>query len=165
MSSLFLFPIRQIRNNAVQSGLHVNVAKELTTADDGGFAGDRAKYVAISNINARTLSDDLVEKKWTNSCANRDSSGVVERRRVRALGQSLNPEGGQMCNVSKIEQNSRANALTRVRAGGANVPQKVRHRLTSDGVPMSTKAPTTEGGLLRTANRLPWLEHPNQRIV
>jgi len=146
-------------NNAVQTGTHVNVAKELTTADDGAFAGDRAKYLATSN--ARQSNADA-SKKWVNSCTNRDASSTAERRRVRALGSSLNTKGGAYCNMSKLEQHTRSDAIRRARAGGANVPHKVRHR------PGTSGAPAPHFGaphLIRTNNRLPWLEHPGQTIV
>lgn len=155
---LFLFPVRRITNNAVQTGAHVNVAKELTTADDGAFASDRSKYVESSNINNRVAYQ---EKKWMNS-NNRDASSVAERRRVRALGQSFNVDGGPMCNMSKIEQNSRTDALCRVRAGGASVPQKVRQRPGTSGAPAPHFGPPN---LVRTENRLSWLENPHETII
>lgn len=161
MSNLFLFPIRQIRNNAVQSGMHVNVAKDLTTADDGAFAADRAKYVDVVNAAIHTGPTQLREKKWMNSCANRDASSVAERRRVRAQGLSLNVEGQTVCNMSKIEHNTRDTALRRARAGGANVPKKVTKRPTTDGAP----AISLRGHpLIRSNARLPWLENPNEII-
>lgn len=159
--SLFLFPIRQVINNAVQSGVKVNVAKELTTADDGAFAADRAKYVESVNAAIKTDAEQAREKKWMNSCANRDASSVAERRRVRAQGLSLNAEGQTVCNMSKVEQNTRSDALRRVRAGGANVPKKVTNRPTKDGAP----AISLRGySLVRTAARIPWLENPNEII-
>ena len=157
---LFLFPIRRIMNNAVQTGAHVNVAKELTTADDGAFAADRAKYTETVNSNNNAIA--YQEKKWMNSSSNRDASSVAERRRVRAMGQSFNVAGGPVCNMSKIEQNSRTEALCRVRAGGANVPQKVRNRPGTSGAPAPHFGPPN---LVRTKNRLGWLENPNETIV
>jgi hypothetical protein len=156
---LYLYPVRQVMNNAVQTGAHVNVAKELTTADDGAFASDRSKFLATSNT---SQSAAVASKKWVNSCTNRDASSTAERRRVRALGTSLNTGGGAMCNMSKLEQHTRTDAIRRARAGGANVPQKVRSR------PGTSGAPAPHFGaphLVRTKNRLPWLEHPEETIV
>ena len=156
MQMYYLYPIRQVVNNAVQTGPHVNVAKELTTADDGEFASDRAKYAANYTQNTHVVSS----KKWMNG--NRDASSTAERRRVRALGTSLNTAGGAYSNMSKREQNTRTDAICRVRAGGANVPQKVRHRPGASGAPApSFGAPH----LVRTKNRLPWLENPNETII
>ena len=157
---LFLFPVRRIMNNALQTGPHVNVAKELTTADDGAFAAGRSKYTETVNSNNNSIA--YKEKKWMSSSNNRDASSVAERRRVRALGESFNVEGGPMCNMSKTEQNSRTEALCRVRAGGANVPQKVRHSPGTSGAPAPHFGPPN---LVRTKNRLGWLENPNETII
>lgn len=159
-TNIFLFPIRVAMNNAVQRGVHVNPAKDLTT---DYVAADRQKAHIGSSYTAPVYSaaSNTLSKKWMN-CGNRDASSVAERRRVAATVSSLNPSGGAVCHMSKTEQNSRRDALARVRGGGAAVPAKVRARTDTVGAPAAFF-----GGahLVRSQHRLGWLEHAQEHIV
>jgi hypothetical protein len=85
-------------------------------------AYDRAPRALIQN------GQQPNQKKYL---GNRDSSAVTARRRVNAVGNNtLNAGNGPISFNSNSEHNynTRNDALTRVRGGGAIVPSKVSHK-------------------------------------
>ncbi len=70
-----------------------------------------------------------------------DASSVTERRRVRSVGISLNPNATAIHSDTKHD-NSVSDALRRTRAGGAVVSSKVvANRVHSVGVPTNSSHP------------------------
>ena len=71
-------------------------------------------------------------KPWIANNTTRDSTAVMLNKKSLAYGQRyasrLNLPSHTNNYKYETEHNSRINALTRVRAGGANVPKKVTHK-------------------------------------
>lgn len=112
-------------NNGLMSGVNAMPAKDLTSESDGAFAADRKAYSNLVATNIATPAPNKVlQKKWIGGC--RDASDVSYRRRIKATGSSLNPSGGAVSFTSKIEKNTRIEALNRCRNQGNCVPPKVR---------------------------------------
>jgi hypothetical protein len=110
-------------NNAKLNGVNAMPAKDLTSDSDNSFALDRKaymNYIATEN----THPEKYLNKKWIGG--NRDASDVAYRRRIAAMGSSLNPDKGSFSFTSKTEQNTRIEALNRCRNKGNCVPKKVR---------------------------------------
>ena len=66
-----------------------------------------------------------LQKKWIGG--NRDASQTALRRRINTTGQANQKEGPQSFNTN-TDNNSRIDALARVRGGGSRVPLKVTNR-------------------------------------
>jgi hypothetical protein len=114
----FRFNLKHL-NNGQLSGVNAMPAKDLTSNSDGTFAADRKAYA-----NLPVDTSKILQKKWIGG--NRDASDVASRRRISAVGSSLNPSGGEFAFTSKTEKNTRIEALNRCRNKGNCVPPKVR---------------------------------------
>ena len=126
MSHIFAFRFNlKHLNNGRLSGVNAMPAKDLTSESDGAFAADRKAYANILSVDtANPAPNKVLQKKWIGG--NRDASDVAYRRRVSAVGSSLNPGGGAFAFASKTEKNTRIDALNRCRNKGNCVPPKVR---------------------------------------
>lgn len=79
-----------------------------------------------SNANQNYIPPNL-QKKWIGG--NRDSSEIARRRRVNAVGAgSFNTANQPFSFKTNRDVNVTFDALTRVRAGGSNVPKKVTQK-------------------------------------
>jgi len=125
-------------NNSQLQGVRAMPLKDGSSDGAASFSNDRRAYAETLNTYNNTVEQQL-RKKWQGG--SRDASDVATKRRVHSVGASLNPTGGEMSFSSNTERNSRIDALTRCRAGGAAACQKVRFRPTRDGVPMSNGHP------------------------
>ena len=125
-------------NNARLQGVSAMPLKDGSSDSSSSFSADRRIYAETLNTHNNTIEQQL-RKKW--QCGTRDASEVAKQRRIRSIGTSLNPTGEEMSFVSNVERNSRIDALTRCRAGGASTCKKVRFRQTRDGVPMTNGHP------------------------
>lgn len=127
-------------NNARLQGVRAMPLKDGFSDGTSSFSNDRRIYSETLNTHNNTVQQQL-RKKWQGGT--RDASEVAKQRRVRSIGESLNPTGGEMSFSSNVERNTRIDALTRCRAGGASTCKKVRFRPTRDGVPMSNGTPVS----------------------
>lgn len=117
-------------NNGQLSGLRAMPLKSGVSDSAASFSSDRRAYAETLHYQ----TEIGLKKKWQGGA--RDASEVARQRRVRSVGESLNPEGGEISFQSNTERNTRIDAITRCRAGGASTCKKVRFRPTRDGVPM-----------------------------
>jgi len=156
---MFPVAIRQNINNSQTSIVHGNPMKDINAASDGEFENNRQQFAKTWSYYQANTMDVQREKKWGDSFGgNRDASSVVDRRRQRAMQPTFNTkEGETYCTVSNREENSRKTALTRVRAGGASVPAKCRHRIDSVGAPAVPQSVFSKAVLIRSAQRLPYI--------
>lgn len=114
-------PIIQNINNSTLSGAFAMPLADINMNRDNEFSMNRHLY---SNENYATVP---LEKKWV-GVSNRDSSSLTSRRRVREVGNATtNITNGKLSFVSNHENNSRIEALARVRGGGYVVPPKTTH--------------------------------------
>ena len=125
--------------------------KDLTSDSAGSFASDRRLYSNLVSIQQPSIEQN-VQKKWIGG--NRDASNISYRRRIAAVGSSLNPTGGNFSFTSSTEKNTRIEALNRCRNSGNCVPLKVRASNNKTNVPTPIwKKPTsviTKSNLVRT---------------
>ena len=134
-------------NNAVLTGVKAMPMKDLNSDSNSSFASDRRAFtnmIADDNV----TQEQRVQKKWIGG--NRDASDVAARRRVSAVGSSMNPDGNAFAFTSKIEKNTINNALNRVRNQGNCVPTKIANS------PYKTNTPAKfwpKRELIRTENR------------
>ncbi len=137
----------QPHNNAVLSGVKSMPIKDSTSDGNSGFSGARHEYAET----VTTISQPVpLNKKWFGS---RDASDVASRRRVHEIGVgSLNAGKGNMSFMTKTGDNTRKEALARVRGGGYMVPPKVRNRPGQSGVPLLT--PPVNVPVIRTEHKL-----------
>lgn len=140
-----------IMNNGKLEGVRAMPLKDSYADGAASFSTDRRVYAETL-----TTTDQKLRKKWQGGT--RDASEVAKQRRIRSIGTSLNPTGGEMSFVSNVERNSRIDALTRCRAGGASTCKKVRFRPTRDGVPISHSAKTVPRSTNHAVlgNNAPW---------
>ena len=110
-------------NNGVLSGVKAMPAKDGPADGTASFATNRALYC---HTHQPAVNPQLyLQKKWYGGSTNRDSSDITKSRQYTEVGvASLNAAGGQLSFETKRD-NSRRDALARVRAGGATVPKKV----------------------------------------
>jgi hypothetical protein len=140
----------QPQNNAVLSSTKAMPQKDTTSDGAGSFAIARHEYAETITATPDTISEQL-KKKWFGS---RDASDIATKRRVREIGVgTLNAGQNDFAFMNKNDNNSRVDALARVRGGGYVVPPKVRNRKTSDGVPVL--APPVAVPVVRSVHRLP----------
>jgi len=147
-------------NNGMLRGIKAMPAKDLTSDGTAAFSTDRHAYAETYTPPQKAN----LTKKWCGGC--RDASETIYRRRIASVGTSLNPGGQAFSFQSKTEKNTRIDALTRCRAGGACVPPKVRHSPSRTGVPMTNGTPNSKlyypGKFPRSAaravlgNHAPW---------
>jgi hypothetical protein len=106
--------------------------KDLTSYSASSFASDRKLYANNAAIRPPSIKQNI-QKKWIGG--QRDASYIAYKRRITAVGSSLNPTGGPFSFISNREKNTRIDALNRCRNGGYCVPPKVRASLTRANVP------------------------------
>jgi hypothetical protein len=134
-------------NNAVLSGMKAMPIKDSTGDGTAGFAISRHEYAETQTSIPIPV---LQQKKWFGS---RDASDVISRRRVTEIGVgSLNAKQGAMAFMNKNDNNSRVDALARVRGGGYVVPPKSRNRTNQSGAPLITPRPNVP--VVRTEHRI-----------
>ena len=137
-------PVAETMNNNVLMGIKAMPMKSGFSDGTAAFSCDRRHYADTYSTN--TLQQNL-RKKWQGG--SRDASEIVAKRRVASMGASLNPTGSSFAFNSNTEQNSRHDALTRCRGGGASVPNKVRVS------PSTTGVPSSNGPLISRKNTMP----------
>jgi hypothetical protein len=98
-------------------------AKDINADGNSVFSMSRRRFNRVMPLSTQSNTIQQ-EKKWY-GVSNRDASRVTESARVAEIGigttnSSLNPFSFK----SSAERNTRNQALTRVRAGGAVVPLK-----------------------------------------
>lgn len=123
MNSVFIHNNNNI-NNAVMSGIRASPQKDLTSDGTSTFAMGRQDF--MRTYNSTCTVKENVQKKWIGG--NRDSSRVVDKRRMIAIGNSLNPTGGNISNMCKENANVIREAKHRARSGGSSVPAKKTHK-------------------------------------
>ena len=112
--------IPQNTNNSILSGVKAMPAKDGMADGAASFATNRFLYAETYQQAATQQS-----KKWYGGCSNRDSSDITKQRQYTQVGAAtMNTSGGPLSFETK-KDNSRRDALARVRAGGATVPKKV----------------------------------------
>jgi len=123
-------------NNAILSGTKAMPQKDSTSDGTASFSNARREYCETMPSTPETIQNKAT-KKWRGG--NRDASQVVYNRRVREIGVgTLNASSAPFAFMNKNDNNSRVDALARVRGGGSVVPPKVRNRPGSSGVPIAT---------------------------
>ena len=80
----------------------------------------------MRTYNSTPTIDITYQKKWVS--ANRDASGIIDKKRTNALGVSLNPSSQEMSYMTKNNTNTIRNATKRVRSSGSVVPAKKIHQ-------------------------------------
>jgi hypothetical protein len=153
-----IFTIQGIQNNRL-SAKNAMPIKDSTSDGTSSFEMGRRVYNDSSlpilqtngNTNTFVSPPQNVQKKWL---GNRDSSGVTESRRNRAIG-----KGSMMTTPSSFHSNTTHNtvneALTRVRGGGAVAPAKKGANLRNGTTP--SFAPVPKKGVY--GNKYPVLFH------
>jgi hypothetical protein len=146
----------QPQNNAVLSGMQKPMPKKDITSDgEASFSLNRRAYSETLPSSPEELSA-VMHKKWM---GNRDASRVAEKRRVREIGVgTFNAGGNSLAFMNKNDNNSRIDALARVRGGGYVPSPKIRNRPTSDGVPVLT--PPVASPVVRSEFRRPMVPTP-----
>jgi hypothetical protein len=125
-----MFAINDI-NNGTLSFKKAMPQKDITSVNEDEFAMDRRHY--IKTLPTADTTQFRPQKKWY---GNRDASQVTVNRRVTSVGVgSLNANNAPMSFTTFKDVNTVNNALTRVRAGGATVPAKVRAKTTNNLTP------------------------------
>lgn len=139
----------QPQNNSILSGVKAMPQKDSTSDGTSSFSRARHEY-SEANVYTPTSISVKQHKKWF---GNRDASEIVSKRRVQEIGVgSLNASSGKMSFMNNNDQNSRVDALARVRGGGYVVPPKVRNSPNKSGVPISTLP--IHVPVIRTQNQL-----------
>ena len=158
----FLYSINNT-NNAVLQGVKAMPLKDGCSDGTASFSNDRHLYAETVGTYNDTVQQQL-RKKWQGGT--RDASEVATKRRVASIGASLNASGNTFSFNSKTEKNTRIDALTRCRGGGACVPQKVRFSPSKTGVPMTNGPPIsyTPKHASRTANHAILANHSPWRV-
>ena len=128
----FQFQLNNL-NNGKLNGVKAMPSKDSTSDSDGSFAADRKAYASELATIQNTNMQQYNQKKWVGG--SRDASDVAHRRRIAAVGSSLNPTGGSFAFTSKTEKNTRIEALNRCRSSGNCVPPKVRASTNRTNVP------------------------------
>jgi len=121
-----MFAINNI-NNGTLSFQKAMPQKDSTSDGTSTFAASRKLYVdTLSSSTATSLNTVNPTKKWVGG--SRDSSQVTTNRRIASVGNgSLNAAQVPTSFTTVRDINTTSDAKTRVRAGGATVPAKVRN--------------------------------------
>ena len=149
MSGISQQPILEQLNNGILSGQNPMPLKDLTSDNADSFAINRSlfqkSYTKPINLSIPQVTQTIIQrqspgiqhgfniqggatvnqKKWIGG--NRDSSQVTKNRRVQTTGQVLSVTGPQSFKNTS-DNNTRIDALARVRGGGYMVPPKVTQR-------------------------------------
>lgn len=121
---MFLFPIRNQLNNGILNSQKAMPLKDNNANGDSNYSLVRHRY--IESVGATHTVSEWKQKKFM---GNRDSSSVTEKRKMNELGVgALNASKIPMTLANTTEKNTRIDAITRVRAGGYVVPNKVTQK-------------------------------------
>lgn len=113
--------ILQNNNNGVLTSKYAMPQKDITSDGESSFAMGRQQY-----INSKPNS---LGKKWYGSSSNRDSTAILQKKAINAVGKgSLNLEGKSMSFAGHNDVNTTRDALHRVRHLGCAVPNKCRFK-------------------------------------
>lgn len=108
-------------NNGVLNSRYAMPQKDLTSDGESSFAMGRQQYIHSEPIN--------LGKKWYGSSSTRDSTAVLQKRAISAVGKgSLNLAGNPMSFAGHNDINTTREALSRVRNIGCAVPAKCRFK-------------------------------------
>jgi hypothetical protein len=116
--------VKQDINNGALKFVNAMPQKDLTSDGESSFEMGRKIY---TKTNQPFQSENVLNtKKWVGG--NRDSSSITTRLKNNTIGKgSINTDTKQTLSFTTYKDvNTVNNALTRVRAGGAMVPPKVR---------------------------------------
>jgi hypothetical protein len=120
MSSLGTPILKSINNGTtdVPKGMPL---KDKTSDNNSTFAMGRMMYSKVAeNI---TTDTQKIQKKWLGS---RDSSDVVQRRKLNAIGKnSLNIDSNAFSFTNTNNTNDARQALAKTRKSGGGIPKKV----------------------------------------
>ena len=113
-------------NNGVLNSRYAMPQKDLTSDNDSSFAMGRQQYTNTEPIS--------LGKKWYGSSSTRDSSGIIQKKAIRAIGNgTLNLESKPMSFAGHNDINTTRDALIRVRNIGSAVPNKCRFKNMNTG--------------------------------
>lgn len=123
MSSTLGAPIINTLNNGTSSVVKGMPLKDQTSDNNASFSMGRRKYGRGLVLN-KTENEKQV-KKWFGS---RDSSDVMEKRKLKAIGNgSLNADSNTLSFTNTRDTNTARQALAKVRNSGSIAPKKVTH--------------------------------------
>lgn len=149
MSGISQQPILEQLNNGILSSKNAMPLKDLTSDNADSFAMNRSifqkSYIKPVDLSIPQVTQTIIQrqspgiqhgfniqggatvnqKKWIGG--NRDSSQITKNRRVQSTGKILSNTGPQSFN-NISDNNTRIDALARVRGGGYMVPPKVTHK-------------------------------------
>jgi hypothetical protein len=114
-------PILNAINNGTTNVPKGMPMKDLTSDNNSSFAMGRMSYSKISET--ITTDTQKMQKKWLGS---RDSSDVVQRRKLNAIGKnSLNIISNPSSFTNTNNTNDARQALANTRKSGGGIPKKV----------------------------------------
>jgi len=114
-------PKLQALNNGSSSVPKGMPLKDLTSDNNASFSMGRMLYTKTTET--ITTDRQKAEKKWSGS---RDSSDVVQRRKLNAIGKnSLNINSNTFSFTNTNNTNDARQALAKTRKTGGGVPKKV----------------------------------------
>jgi hypothetical protein len=140
------FPRLRELNHGILNAPNAMPLKDTTSINETPFSMTRRLFHKSYSTSSSALSGDsfiqrqtpaihngfmiqgpktTLQKKWIGG--NRDASNVIRNRRIESVGQTTNATGPQSF-VNIKDENSRIEALARVRGGGSRVPKKVSHK-------------------------------------
>jgi len=149
MSGISQQPLPKQINNGILSGPNAMPLKDLTSDNQESFAMNRSifqkSYTKPIDLSIPQLTQTIIQrqspgiqhgfniqggatvnqKKWIGG--NRDSSQITKNRRVQSTGKILSNTGPQSFKNTS-DNNTRIDALARVRGGGYMIPPKVTQR-------------------------------------
>ena len=149
MSGISQQPILEQLNNGILSSPNAMPLKDLTSDNADSFAMNRSifqkSYIKPMNLSIPQVTQTIIQrqspgiqhgfniqgtatvnqKKWIGG--NRDSSQITKNRRVQSTGKILSNTGPQSF-TNTSDNNTRINALARVRGGGYIVPKKITQK-------------------------------------
>jgi len=114
-------PKLKVINNGTTSVPKGMPLKDLTSDNNSSFAMGRMLY----SKSTETITTDAqkMQKKWF---GNRDSSDVVQRRKLNAIGEnSLNMNSNTLSFTNTDNTNDARQALAKTRKSGGGIPKKV----------------------------------------
>lgn len=118
--------IIQNTNNGILNSKSAMPQKDLTSDGDSSFAMSRQQFM---NVKQKDTG-----KKWYGSSSNRDSSTILQKRVISAVGKgTLNLESKPMSFAGHNDVNTTRDALHRVRHLGCAVPAKCRFKNMNTG--------------------------------
>jgi hypothetical protein len=112
--------IQNIQNGTLNSK-HAMPQKDITSNNESSFAMGRQEYMQSTPLN--------VGKKWYGGSVSRDSSAILKKRAIVAIGKgSVNLAGKSLSFAGHNDVNTTRDALSRVRNLGCAVPAKCRFK-------------------------------------